>query len=315
MFVADRIFRNYMNAPYSRHLEGRSSDFVNKLTILQHHFRASFIMPLLYVLSESFVVLGIVGVMFVLVPELACSVILAGGGAFAVRWIRERKKIPSEDFLFQCALLLTVFGFVGAYLMARIALPRYMAAASFPAFLLLALNLPRFRRCAAVLLIPIGLLAPLFYKELPFGIRRSGEYLERSREYLNDIASNRRLCSFLERFREDPVVVSWPLAQMLTMPEMGYVKKPFPKVYSGRIPFYAPVRKLEMPYGKMPPETVFVYHENDFENTGMSGPSLLPDRTCVSLYRDTTLGGLVIVYRRENPPVSGPVRESQPRAE
>lgn len=242
------------------------------------------------------------------------SVILAGGGAFAVRWIRERKKIPSEDFLFQCALLLTVLGFVGAYLMARIALPRYMAAASFPAFLLLALNLPRFRRSTAVLLIPIGLLAPLFYKELPFGIRRSGEYLERSREYLSEIAANRRLCSFLERFREDPVVVSWPLAQMLTMPEMGYVKKPFPKVYSGRVPFYAPVRKLEKPYGKMPPETVFVYHENDFENTGMSGPSLLPDRTCVSLYRDTTLGGLVIVYRRENP-VSGPVRESQPRAE
>ena len=242
------------------------------------------------------------------------SVILAGGGAFAVRWIRERKKIRSEDFLFQCALLLTVFGFVGAYLVARIALPRYMAAASFPAFLLLALNLPRFRRSVAVLLIPIGLLAPLFYKELPFGIRRSGEYLERSREYLSDIASNRRLCAFLETYRENPIVVSWPLAQMLTMPEMGYVKTPFPQVFSGRVPRYAPVRKREKNDLSMPPETVFVYHENDFENTGMSGPSLLPDRTCVSLYRDTALGGLVIVYRRENP-VSAPAQESQHREE
>lgn len=93
MFVADRIFRNYMNAPYSRHLEGRSSDFVNKLTILQHHFRASFIMPLLYVLSESFVVLGIVGVMFVLVPELACSVILAGGVFFCICWLPLKKLV------------------------------------------------------------------------------------------------------------------------------------------------------------------------------------------------------------------------------
>ena len=48
----------------------------------------------------------------------------------------------------------------------------------------------------------------------------------------------------------------------------------------------------------MPRDTIFVYHENDFEKTGMSGPSLLPDRNDVALYRDKTLGGLVIVYRR-----------------
>ena len=225
------------------------------------------------------------------------SVLLAGSALFCVNLFR-RRDFRSEERMFLTFVLLTVFGYLGAYLAARIALPRYMAAASLPAFLMLAWNLRRFRGSAACLLILAGLFGPVFYKELPFGLRRSGEYLERSREYLRDIASNRRLCEFLEEYRAVPIVVSWPLAQMLTMPEMGYVKQAFPKVYSGRVPLYAPVRKLETSDGGMPENTVFVYHENDFEKTGMSGPSLLPDREDVALYRDTSLGGLVIVYRR-----------------
>ncbi len=204
----------------------------------------------------------------------------------------------TEKRFFALFVLLIVFGFVGAYLIAKIALPRYLAAASLPATLFLAWNLRRFRGGMAVILMIAGLFGPLFYAELPFGLRRSGEYLERSREYLRDIAANRRLCEFLEEYRECPIVVSWPLAQMLTMPEMGYVKKPFPRVYSGRVPFYAPVLRRPAETGTMPADTVYVYQEHDFEKTGMSGASLLPDRGCVALYRDSTLGGLVIVYRR-----------------
>ena len=226
------------------------------------------------------------------------SVILLGVFLFCVNRFRCRDFRTEERGVFQVFVLLIVMGYLGAYLVAKIALPRYMAAASIPAFLLLAQNLRRFRGTAACLLIFAGLSGPAFYKELPFGIRRSGEYLERSREYLRDIASNRHLCEFLEAYRNFPIVVPWPLAQMLTMPEMGYVKEPFPQVYSGRVPFYAPVRKLEKSYDEMPRDTIFVYHENDFEKTGMSGPSLLPDRNDVALYRDKTLGGLVIVYRR-----------------
>lgn len=225
------------------------------------------------------------------------SIILLGGILFCVNWFR-RRDFQSEERMFQLFVLLTVLGYFGAYLVAKIALPRYMAAASIPASLLLAQNLGRFRRAGAFLLIFAGLFGPIFYQELPFGIRRSGEYLERSREYLRDIDSNRYLCTFLEEYRDFPIVVSWPLAQMLTMPEMGYVKKPFPQVYSGRVPFYAPVRKLEKTADEMPADTIYVYHENDFENTEMSGPSLLPDRDDIALFRDTTLGGLVIVYRR-----------------
>ena len=227
------------------------------------------------------------------------SVILLGGILFCVNVFRYHD-VRSEERMIQIFLLLTVFGYLGAYLVAKIALPRYMAAASFPAFLLVAWNVRRFRGTVAWLLILAGLFGPVFYKALPFGIRRSGEYLERSREYLRDVAANRRLCTFLEEYRDSPIVVSWPLAQMLTMPEMGYVKEPFPMVYSGRVPFYAPVRLREKSDAGMPPDTVFVYQEHDFEKTGMSGPSLLPDRSCLALYRDSTLGGLVIVYRRSH---------------
>lgn len=229
------------------------------------------------------------------------SVTVLGGVLFFVNLFSVRD-YKSEKRLFEYFVLLTVCGYLGAYLAAKVALPRYMAAASIPAYLLLALNVRRFRAAAAVLLILTGLCAPAFYKKLPFGIRRSGEYLERSREYLRDIASNRRLCEFLQAYRDVPVVAPWPLVQMLTMPEMGYVKEPFRQVYSGRVPYYAPVKKLEKDYRDMPEGTVFVYHENDFEKTGMSGPSLLPDRTAVALYRDSALGGLVIVYRRSGHP-------------
>jgi len=202
-----------------------------------------------------------------------------------------------ERMLFQLFLLLTAGGYLGAYLLSKTALPRYMAVVSFPAYLLLASNWKWKPKTTAVLILFTGFLAPAFYKRLPFGIRRSGEYLERSREYLADIDANRRLCRFLEAYREAPIVAPWPIVQMLTMPEMGYVKKPFPLVHSGLVPFYAPVRKLEKPFAEMPEDTVFVFQENDWENTRTSNPSLLPGRDTFCLWKDSTLGGLTLVYR------------------
>lgn len=223
------------------------------------------------------------------------TVLFTGSLLSLIRIFRERKK---EELRFQLLLLLTAGGYVLAYLIAKTALPRYLSTAVFPAYLLLASNWKWKRKSAAFLLILIGMTAPLFYKQLPFGIRRSGEYLERSRAFLYDIEANRRLCRFLETYRGHPIVAPWPIVQMLTMPEMGYVKSPFPKVYSGLVPFYAPVKKLDRPLGEMPDDTIFVYQENDWETTGRSNPCLRPGRDTIAIWKDSTLGGLTLVYRR-----------------
>ena len=64
------------------------------------------------------------------------------------------------------------------------------------------------------------------------------------------------------------------------------------------VPFYAPVQKLDRPLDKMPDDTIFVYQENDWETTGRSNPCLRPGRDTISIWKDSTLGGLTLVYRR-----------------
>lgn len=226
--------------------------------------------------------------------------VLAAGVLLCLQHLRFSGK--EDDRAFRIFLLLSAGGYLLAYLIARTALPRYLSAAVFPAYLLFASNWKWKPKTAALLLIAAGSVAPYFYKPLPFGIRRSGEYLERSRAFLRDIEANRRLCRFLEGFREHPIVVPWPIVQMLTIPEMGYVKEPFPKVYSSLVPFYAPVRKLDVPLDRMPDDTVFVYQENDWETTGRSNPSLRPGIDTLCIWKDSTLGGLTLVYRRNRFP-------------
>lgn len=219
----------------------------------------------------------------------------AGCIAWGVRMIRERKIDR-----FAAAVFLVCAGYAGAYLIARTALPRYMAVAVMPMILLLALN---WKARSVPLILIIGFcIAPVFYKDLPFGIRCSGEYLERSAEHVNQTRANRELCRFLEANCSDvPVVAPWPIVQMLTMPELGYVKKPLANVYSGRVPDYAPVRKLTLPYDSMPKETVFVYQENDFENTGMSNPPLNPPEAHETLFQAKGIPGFTLAYRRIGP--------------
>lgn len=218
--------------------------------------------------------------------------VFCAGIAFACARIR---KNGWDSLLF----FLAAAGYAGAYLIARTALPRYMAAAV-PAILLLpALNCRnRF--------VPWGLcvlffLAPLCYRPLSFGERCSGEYLERNAEHVNQTRANLELCRFLETEHFDsPVVAPWPIVQMLTMPELGYVSKPLPNLYSGRVPFYAPVKKL-VSLEAMPPDTLFVYQENDFEKYGMSNPSLRPPPENETLFRARGIAGFTLVYKK-NPP-------------
>lgn len=217
----------------------------------------------------------------------------AGYIAWGIRAARQHK----TDW-FSAALFLVCAGYAGAYLIARTALPRYMAVAVIPALLLLALNWnARPRHLLPVIL--FFCIAPVFYRPLSFGVRCSGEYLERNAEHISQTRANQELCRFLEENGQHvPVVAPWPIVQMLTMPELGYVTKPLPQVYSGRVPFYAPVKKLTQPYDSMPEETLFVYQENDFEKTGMSNPPLNPPAANETLFQAKGIRGFTLVYRR-----------------
>ena len=170
-------------------------------------------------------------------------------------------------------------GFWGALLIYSVPLPRYTLLGVFPLFAVLAVVLrPRPAWAAAVLaagiLVSSGAL-PL--PELPGAHRRSGEFLERSRAYLDEIDWQRTLCRILEREAFDrPIVAKWPLVQMLTVPEFGYVTRPLPHVYSaGILPRYAPVT------GRVPPEppagALRVFECNSFEFFSEFGPPLAPE--------------------------------------
>ena len=51
----------------------------------------------------------------------------------------------------------------------------------------------------------------------------------------------------------------------------------------------------------MPPDTLFVYQENDFEKYGMSNPSLRPPPENETLFRARGIAGFTLVYKK-NPP-------------
>jgi hypothetical protein len=177
------------------------------------------------------------------------AIILALGiGNFLV-WFRSARKCPrralkmleSHSFL----LLIFIVGFWSAYFLYPIPLPRYTCFVIPPMYLYLATNL-RFKLSAllAGLLLISGLLClnGSFYLPLPLRKCRTGEFLERSREYLPVIEENRIVCKKLEKnYFNDSIVATWPFVQMLTVPEFGYVEKNLPNVLAvGVLPKYTP---------------------------------------------------------------------------
>lgn len=106
-----------------------------------------------------------------------------------------------------------------------------------------------------------GALLPIITPRL----RRSGQHLERSREFLDDLEGNRELCRALsEKYRGATLVVKWPFAQMLAMPKLGYVDRAFDKVACLRPPANTRVMTLTTEVGNRP-DALFIYAPNAFE--------------------------------------------------
>ena len=140
----------------------------------------------------------------------------------------------------------------------------------------------------------------LFYPALQPLSSRSGEYLERSREYITDLRANVAFCQALEKDAFlNPIVAKWPFVQMLTMPKLGYVTNPAPYVYAvGTLPKYTSA-KLFTEFKNMPNNTLYIYAFNSFESWNKFGPSLQPRPEDQIVVSDDTLGGLLLVYRKK----------------
>lgn len=178
-------------------------------------------------------------------------------------------------------------------------LPRYAGFAVMPIFLGLAYALPagRSRRLTPLFLLLAALLLLWPYPPLPAALGRSGEYLERNRDYLLDLQANRRLCASLEADAFSvPIIATWPYILMLTVPEFGYVRRPLPNVLAAHpvIPRYAPVAPWK-PGDALPPQTLFL-----FSHTSLMPEShrFAPARGDQIVYTDNTCGSPLLLYRQ-----------------
>ena len=224
------------------------------------------------------------------------AIIIAGTSVLRLR----TGKVFWKDW-FSFYLLIFIAGFWLAYILLPSPLSRYTGLAVFPTCTFIALNI-RFRYCNALaavlaLLLGISTMDGKLYPELHC---RSGEYLERSREYIADLRSNMAICQILEKKASlNPIVAKWPFVQMLTMPELRYVTHPIPCVYAvGILPKYTSAKPFTT-FNNMPDNTLYIYASNSFEAWGRFGPSLKPSSSDQIAGSDSTLGGLLLVYRKK----------------
>lgn len=216
-------------------------------------------------------------------------------------------KLPEKDKISLLILIMTG-GFWASYSIYNCPLPRYTAFIVFPMYMFIALNTfsakQQLSGILALILITAGILNMngRFYPQMPSRFRRSGEYLERSREYLNDLRENQAASKLLEtKYFNRPVVVKWPFLQMLTIPEMGYVSRPLPNVYAACPPISYAQIKIYDPQAKMPDNTLYVFGFNTLEAWTKFGPSLLPDlkKRYKIILKNQIRDGWLVIYEKE----------------
>jgi hypothetical protein len=203
---------------------------------------------------------------------------------------------------------IAVGGYWSANLINRVPLPRYVVSFSLPILLVVALAFFVERRRAgfvfASLLVVLGIANShgALLPDLPLSLGRSGDRLERDRGFLLDLEANRKLCAWLEDNHPKlghPVVTKWPFSQMLTLPELGYVKNPLADVRTPMAtPSYAPVKQMSP--GESLAGNLVVFSPTLFEST--FGPGLAPRPTDQILWIDeSSPAPLVVYFRRPTP--------------
>lgn len=240
--------------------------------------------------------------LFIFSKLLPCQAILLAGVimiAGALIWRLKARRILWENW-FSFYLLILIVGFWIVFILFSVPLPRYAGFVVFPTCGFIALNI-RTRYCnmlaaGTIILLGIAAMDGKLYPKIVYG--RSGEYLERSREYIIDLKSNVDICQTLERdASSNPIAAKWPFVQMLTMPELDYVNKPMPNVYAvGILPKYTSAKPFTA-FQNMPDNTLYIYVTNTFEP--WFSPSLQPLPKDQIVWSDSTLGGLLLIYRKK----------------
>jgi hypothetical protein len=136
-----------------------------------------------------------------------------------------------------------------------------------------------------------GILLP----ELSPDSTRSGHLLERSREYLAELASNQRFCRTLsEKYFESTIVSKYPYTIMLACPELGYVERGFPRIYHiGPTIKHLNVKRAH-PRQLDDPNCKLLFAPNVFERD--TPLSLIPGPTSQFLVVDEAGGGMVVLH-------------------
>lgn len=152
------------------------------------------------------------------------------------------------------------------FLSGQYALPRYGAIIVVPtAFAVLAALQAFSPRKVLVLLGALSVLNifccfGFLLPEVPKLDRHNGSLLERSLEFTELRRDYQNFCAELEKNPpEMPLVVTWPLLQMLTVPEFGHVKAPVPNIVVGENPH--PLGHIRMLDRKMLEKGVLVLFE------------------------------------------------------
>lgn len=225
----------------------------------------------------------------------SAAIYVLGFIALAVLFLRRRWR----RYLLPALLLIFITGFATAYSRHFVPIPRYTAVIVFPLCLMAALSLPRRWSpwfAAVTILLQLPNFDGRWFPSLPELQSHHGSSLERSREFVADLQDNLDVCRFLEKnCFNDPIVAKWPWVQMLTRPEMGYVTRPLPQVYSAGMPApqYFPVKMIDSP-SELPPRAIYIYSPTCFRQW----PDLRPQKNDEILFRAARLRPPVIVYRR-----------------
>lgn len=204
--------------------------------------------------------------------------------------------IHDKMTMYRLCSLLFIWGMFFAMLVMPVVPPRYMTFCIFPIFVLIGIAIDDLNRAAPFVVAVAVLLLWHPMPKLPKKLLRSGEYLERSREYLDDLEANKIICGVLtkEAYQDKPAVVKWPFGQMLTMPEFGYVEKPRLNTYvaDNIFPKYAPIIQADT-YEKLPQNGVYLFTASSLS---YSKPILLPEDEPKIVYKDDKLQGDAFIF-------------------
>jgi hypothetical protein len=224
--------------------------------------------------------------------------------------LRQRLQQDRAGLELTLVFAILVYGFWTSFALFEHPLCRYATLAVLPMTclggLLFHRVLGRAAIAPAVLLAGFGLINQYgsLLPSLPAQVARSGELLERSREYLLDLESNQRFVrSIEERFADRFIVTKYPFLHMLTLPEMGYVQKPLPNVVAlGRFPTFAPVKRPTRAILQHR-QTLYLYAPNVFE--AAFRPSLRPRSVDTVVLEESALDGSIVLYFRKPRPAAG----------